>query len=402
MGNNREIVFVDAARTAFGKMGGGLAKVPAMDLGAHVIKALVEKNQLLERTKVDDVFVGCAFTDALTNTPGRYLTLNAGLPEDVSGTYIEMQCGSAITAMNYAAYKMMAGASDVIIVGGVESHSNRIAKFSMSAEPYKLQPPTAIPNRLTPNLEQNTPMIKNNDLMAEKWNISRMESDEFALRSQELMAKAIETGFTGPEIVPYIFPATKKRPEIVIDKDEHPKPGTTLEGLQKLRPVFEGGVTTAGNASGVNDGAAFVIMMTAEKAKECGFEPIARWVGGASMGCQANLMGIGASYSTLKALKSLNMKLSDLDVIECNEAFAAQNLACIKDMQEQTGEIIDMKRWNPNGGAIAIGHPNGASGGRVAWFCMNQLMKTGGRYGAFTSCCGGGQGTTAIIENLRI
>lgn len=397
---SREVVFVDAARTAFGKMGGSLAKVPAMDLGAHVIRAIVERNHLLETCGVDGVFVGSAFVDAQTNTMGRYLVLHSGLPEYVSGTYIEMQCGSAITAVNHAAYKILAGAADVLIVGGVESHSNRVAKFSMSAEPYKLQPPTAIPNRLTPNLAHNTPMLQNNDLMAKTWDISKEACDEFAYRSQQLMAKAIADGFTGPEIVPYIFPATKKRPEIVVDKDEHPKPDTTLEGLRKLKPIYEGGVTTAGNASGLNDGASFVLMMTAEKAAEYGFKPIAKWIGGADIGCRDNLMGIGAAYSTLKAMDRAGLKISDIDCFECNEAFAAQNLCCIKDMQEKTGEKINMDKWNPNGGAIAIGHPNGASGTRIAWFCMNQLVKTGGRYGAFTSCCGGGQGTTTLIENL--
>ena len=398
---SREVVFVDAARSAFGKMGGSLAKVPEMDLAAVVIKGMLAKNPNMDPKLIDGVYVGSAFVDAQTNTMGRYLALNAGLPLECSGTYIETQCGSAITAVNHAAWSILAGDSDVLIVGGVESHSNRVAKFSMSAEPYKLQPPAAIPNRLTANLDRNTPMLANSDLMARTWGITREECDAFAYRSQMRMKHAIETGFTGPEIIPYVFPATRKKPEVIVDKDEHPRPDTTLEGLQKLRPVFEGGVTTAGNASGLNDGASFVLMMTAEKAKELGYDPIARWVGGALMGCQENLMGIGAAYSTLKAFKKLGLKLSDVDCIESNEAFASQNLCCIKEMQDQTGETIDMEKWNPNGGAIAIGHPNGASGTRIAWFCMNQLVHTGGRYGAFTSCCGGGQGSTTVIENLR-
>ena len=397
----REVVLVDGARTAFTKMGGSLRKIASSDLGAHVVKGLVEKTDLLNRAKIDGIFVGSALADCQTNSIGRYIVQAAGLPLAVSGTYVEMQCGSAITAMNLAAGKIALGMDDIVLVGGVESHSTRVAKFSMSQEPYKLQPPTAIPNRLAYDKDQNTPMLYNSDLMAKHWDISREACDDFALRSQQLMANAISSGFTGPEIIPYTFPATRKTPELIIDKDEHPRPNTTLEGLQSLRPVYEGGVTTAGNASGLNDGAAFILMMSAEAAEKYGYEPYARWVYGADMGCQPNLMGIGASYSTLKALKGCGLKLSDVDVFECNEAFAAQNLACIKDMEEQTGEKIDMNKWNPNGGAIAIGHPNGASGARVTWFAMKQLEKTGGRYAIATSCCGGGQGTTVVIENLR-
>jgi acetyl-CoA C-acetyltransferase len=216
------------------------------------------------------------------------------------------------------------------------------------------------------------------------------------------MAAAIRDGFTGPEIIPYIVPATKKTPELILNKDEHPRPQTTAESLASLKPIYEGGVTTAGNSSGVNDGASFILLMSAEKAKECGYTPYARWIFGASAGCKPNLMGIGASYSNLKALKALGMKLSDIDVWESNEAFAAQILSCIKDMKQQTGEDIDINKFNPNGGAIAIGHPNGASGTRITWWAMKQLEKTGGRYGCISSCCGGGQGSTAIIENLRV
>lgn len=397
----REVVLVDGARTAFGKMGGSLRKIASSDLGAFVCKGLAEKADLFNRAKLDGVFVGSAFVDCQTNTIGRYITQKAEFPLDVSGTYVEMQCGSAITAMNLAAAKIATGMADVLLVGGVESHSTRVAKFSMSAEPYKLQPPTAIPNILAVDKSMNTPMLANSDLMARTWNIPREECDEFALRSQQLMAKAISSGFTGPEILPYVFPATRKTPEIVVDKDEHPRPDTNYEGLAKLKPIYEGGVTTAGNASGLNDGAAFILIMSAEAAKEYGYEPYAKWVFGADIGCQPNLMGIGASYSTLKALKACGLKLSDVDVFECNEAFASQNLCVIKDMEEQTGEKIDMSKWNPNGGAIAIGHPNGASGARIIWFAMKQLAITGGRYGIATSCCGGGQGTTVVIENLK-
>lgn len=401
MSFGREVVLVDAARSAFGKRGGMFKNIDALDLGGYVLKGLINKTDLLNRTQVDDVFVGSAYSDAISNAAGRYVVLAAGLPESVSGTYIEMQCGSAITALNYAAYKIAMGGADVICVGGVESHSRKIVKFPTWLESYKFIAPSALPVKFGPEDWMNTLMPYNDDLMAKKWNISREECDEYALRSQELMNKAITSGFTGPEIIPFVLPATKKTPEQVLNKDEHPRPQTTMESLSALKPIYEGGVTTAGNSSGVNDGASFVLLMSAEKAKECGYEPYARWIYGASAGCTPNLMGIGASYSNMKALKALDLKFSDIDVWECNEAFAAQNLSCIKDMQDTTGQKIDMSKWNPNGGAIAIGHPNGASGTRITWWAMKQLEKTGGRYGCISSCCGGGHGTTAIIENLR-
>ncbi len=397
----REVVLVDGARSAFGKRGGCFKDVDALDLGGHVIRGMLEGNDLLNRTSVDDVFIGSAYSDAISNAHGRYVTLAAGLPENVSGTSIEMQCGSAITALNYAAYKIAMGGADVIIAGGVESHSRKIVKFPTWLDSYKFKAPAALPVKFGPEDWMNTLMPYNSDLMAKEWDISREACDEYALRSQQLMAKAIESGFTGPEIIPYVFPATRKTPEIVITKDEHPRPQTTAESLAKLAPIYEGGVTTAGNSSGVNDGASMILLMSAEKAKECGYEPYARWLFGASEGCRPNLMGIGASYSNLKALKALGLKISDIDVWESNEAFAAQILSVIKDMETKTGEKVDMNKFNPNGGAIAIGHPNGASGTRIVWWAMKQLEQSGGRYGCISTCCGGGQGTTAIIENLR-
>lgn len=401
MSYGREVVLVDGARTAFGKRGGMFKDVDALDLGAHVVKGLLKKTDLLSRTEVDDIFVGSAYSDAISNAAGRYIALASGLPEKVSGTYIEMQCGSAITALNYAAYKIAMGGADVILAGGVESHSRKIVKFPTWLESYKFIAPAALPVKFGPEEWMNSLMPYNSDLMAKEWKISREACDEYALRSQQLMDKAIKSGFTGPEIIPYIKPATKKTPELVLDKDEHPRPNVTAESLAAMNPIYEGGVTTAGNSSGVNDGASFILLMSAEKAKECGYEPYARWIYGCSEGCKPNLMGIGASYSNLKALKALNMKLKDIDVWESNEAFAAQILSCIKDMEEKTGEKVDMNKFNPNGGAIAIGHPNGASGTRITWWCMKELERTGGRFGSISSCCGGGQGSTAIIENLR-
>lgn len=397
----REVVIVDGARSAFGELGGGLKTLPGTEIAGLVVKGLLKKTGILERGRVDSLVCGCALGDCQTNLPARYVVQTAGLPFEVSGTFVEMQCGSAITSLNHAAWKILMGMSDVAVVGGMESYSRLPARFSTSQVPYRLIPPTAVSLRVTPDKERDTDMIFNNDLMAKVWNISREACDEYACSSQYRLDAAYRSGLIGPEIVPITIPATRKTPETVINKDEHPRPGVTMERIGTMKPIYEGGVTTAANSSGRNDGAAFLLIMTAEKAKEYGYRPMARWIGCAHAGCQENLMGIAASYSNLKAMKHLNLKIADIDVFECNEAFAAQNLCVIKDMQETMGERIDPGKWNPNGGAIAIGHPNGASGARVTWFAMKQMEKTGGKYGCISSCCGGGQGATAIIENLR-
>ncbi len=397
----RDVVFVDGYRSAFGRMGGCLKTMAGSELGAEVIRGLLARTGIMERGGVDGVVAGCALKDALAVGPARYAALAAGLPPEVPATFVEMQCGSAITAVNVAACQIAAGLHDVLIVGGMESWSRRVALFPTWTDPYKGIAPAAITERLTPLGQLDLPMLEISDNMAAKWDISREACDEYALRSQTLLQEAYKKGITGSEIIPITFPATRKTPEISIDTDEHPRPQTTMEGLQKLRSVRDGGVTTAGNASGLNDGAAFLLMMTAEKAKELGYEPLARWVTGCEVGVDPNCMGIGPAYSNLKALKQAGLTVDDLDVFECNEAFAAQNLAVKKEMEIQSGKSIDLAKWNPNGGAIAVGHPNGASGGRIAMFAMRQLEQTGGRYGLFSSCCGGGHGTTAVIENLR-
>ncbi len=399
--SEREVVIVDGYRTAFGKRGGGLKGFSATELGGLCVKGLLERTGIQERAQVDSLLVGMAIYDTKSWAPARYVAQLAGLPYEVSATFVEMQCGSAITALNHAAWKILMGASEIAVVGGIESHSTTPGFFETDHTPYRGTSPQPIIRRLTPNKERDTSMIQNSDKMAEHWGISREACDEFSVRSQQRLQAAYASGLIGPEIIPVTIPATRKTPEIIVDKDEHPRPEVTFESLSKMKAIFPGGVTTAGNASGVNDGAAFLLVMTAEKAKELGYEPYAKWLTSAHAGIREDWMGVAASYSNMKALKQLNMKISDIDVWECNEAFAAQNLAVIKDMQDTLGETIDQAKWNPNGGAIAIGHPNGASGARISIFAMKQLEKFGGKYGCISSCCGGGQGTTAIIENLR-
>ncbi len=397
----REVVIVDGVRSAFTNFGGALRSLASVDIATHVVNGLLERTGILERGTVDSLIAGCALGDMKCRDAARYIVLQSALPMETSGTFVEMQCGSAITSLNHAAWKILTGMSDVAIVGGMESYSTMVAKYPMNRPPYKMVPPLPAAYALSPSRERNIDMVSISDKMAHKWNISRSEADEYAARSQERLAKAYEKGITGNEIIPITLPATRKTPEIVVDRDEFPRPGTTVEALSKLRPVNADGVTTAGNASGRNDGAAFLLVMTAEKAREFGYTPMARWVGGAHCGVQEDYMGIGPAYSNLKALKQLGMSLDDIDVVECNEAFAAQNLSVIREMEDQTGKTIDREKWNPNGGAISIGHPNGASGARITLFAARQLEQTGGRYGVVSSCCGGGLGTTAIIENLK-
>ena len=400
----REVVFVDGMRTPFGKMGGTIKSFSSSDLAAITVKGLVEKTGILEKGgKVDSVICGSAASCSKSWSPARYITMAAGLPFETSASFVEMQCGSAIDSINHAAWKILAGAADVIIAGGMESHSNKIVKYSTTVEPYKGLGPQVIIPIIHADPAQRISMIEIADLMAEKWGISRLACDEFACRSQQRAAASVAKGYFKEEIVPITIPATKKTPEIIFDSDEHLRPTTTMEGLAKLRTVrgTENSVTTAGNASGLNDGAAFVLMMTAEKAKELGYEPYARWVTGADVGVEPRFMGIGPAYSNLLAIQRAGITVDDIDVFECNEAFAAQNLSVIREMEIQSGKSIDQAKWNPNGGAISFGHPNGASGARIGIFCMKELARSGGRYGLFSSCCGGGQGVTTLIENLR-
>ena len=397
----REVVFVDGARSAFCNLGGGLRDLASTEIAGFTIRGLLDRTGILERGRVDGLVAGNALRDAKSGNPARYAALCGGLPIETEAHFVEMQCGSAITSVNHAAAMIGAGYADVLIVGGMESYSTLLAEFDMNVPPYQLIPPLPLPSHLAPTPEEDINMIQVSDGMAKKWGVSRTECDEFAARSQQRLAAAYSRGITGDEIIPYVIPATKKTPERVVDRDEFPRPDTTVEGLSKLRSVNPDGVTTAGNASGRNDGAAFLLMMSAEKARELGYAPLARWVIGADVGVAPREMGIGPAFSNLKALKLAGLTVADMDVFECNEAFAAQNLGVIREMEHQTGVLIDQETWNPNGGAISIGHPNGASGARIAMFAMKELIRTGGRYGIFSSCCGGGHGTSTIIENLK-
>ena len=399
---DRQVVFVDVARTGFGRMGGTLKYIPASELAAIAIRGLVEKSKIMEKGTVDSVFAGSALHDVQSGDPARYAMLAAGLPYEVTASYIEMQCGSAIDAINHAAWKILCGGADVVIAGGMESYSQYFVKFSMAVEPFKLNPPIPVAQKLTPVPADDISMLEVSENLARKWEITRQECDAFAFDSQQRAGKAIAAGYFNDEIIPVTIQGNKKVPGFEFAEDEHVRADTTLEGLAQLKPVMGADcVTTAGNASGRNDGAAFVLMMSAEKAQELGYTPYARWVAAAESGVDPKYMGIAPAYSNMLALKRAGLSVKDIDVWECNEAFAAQNLSVIKEMENISGEKIDRSRWNINGGAIAFGHPNGASGARICMFTMKELERSGGRYGLFSSCCGGGQGVSTLIENLR-
>lgn len=399
---DREVVFVDGARTGFARMGGSLKHLFGSQVAGVGIKGLVEKSKITERAKVDCVFLGSATHCVTALNPARWATLAGGLPYETSASYVEMQCGSAIDSINHAAAKILAGMADIVIAGGFESYSQVPAKFSTAIEPYKLNYPMPVMPTSSPVADENINMGLTAENLQVMYKIAREKSDEFAYNSQMRAAAAIKEGKFKEEIINVPIPAGKGKPDIIFNTDEHVRGDTTLEGLAKLKPVFKkDGTVTAGNSSGRNDGSAFVLMMTAQKAKELGYKPMAKWLMGADYGVDPKIMGIGPAYAVPLALKRAGLKLSQMDHMECNEAFAVQNLAVIEELEKQTGEKVDMKKWNPLGGAISFGHPNGASGARVCMFTMRELIRNGGRYGMFSSCCGGGLGVATILENLQ-
>jgi acetyl-CoA C-acetyltransferase len=403
---NREVVFVEGVRTAFGRLGGSLKDFTAEELGSITLKGLIDKTKICERGLVDSVFAGSAFHAARALNPARWIVLDAGLPVTTTASFVEMQCGSAIDGINHAAWKILCGQADTIIAGGMESFSQLPFKYSSSTTPYRITPPRLLEYQIQPVPKEGRAYLPfEMGLTAEKlqllYGISRQEQDEFSFRSQTLAKKAMDAGYFKDEIITVYVPQGKKKPPLEFKTDEHPRL-EPLETLAKLPPAFKkDGTVTAGNASGLNDGGAFVLMTTAEKARDWGYKPFARWICGAEYGVDPSIMGIAPAYAIPIALKRAGLKLADMDVIECNEAFAAQNLAVIKELEKQTGEKVKIDRWNPLGGAIAFGHANGASGARCAMFAMRQLMRTNGRYGLFSACCGGGQGVVSVIENLQ-
>ena len=398
----KEAFICDAIRTPFGRYGGALATTRADDLAAIPIRALMERNPKVDWSAVEDVVYGCANQAGEDNrNVGRMALLLAGMPQEVTGTTVNRLCGSSMDAVAIAARAIKSGETDLMIAGGVESMSRApfaLSKsdsaFSRNAEIYDTTIGWRFVNPLMRKLYGSDSMPETGENVAEQFNVSRKDQDAFAFRSQQRWAAAQKSGFFEREIVPVPVPQKKGEPKIV-DRDEHPRPDTTLDALAKLRPVVKaGGSVTAGNASGVNDGACALLLASEDAVTKYNLAPRARVVAAAVAGVAPRIMGFAPAPASRKILAKTGLKLSDISFIELNEAFAAQALAVTRDL----GLPDDAEQVNLNGGAIAIGHPLGASGARLITTATNQLHLTGARYALCTMCIGVGQGIAVVLE----
>lgn len=393
----KEVVIASACRTALGKFGGSLKSVPAVELGAIVIKEALKRASIEDPSIVDEVIFGNVLQAASGQNPARQAMIKAGMSIETPAMTINKVCGSGLRCVSLAAQMIKAGDADIVVAGGMEN---------MSSAPY------AVPNgrwgyRMGDGKLVDV-MIKDglwdafNDYhmgitaenVAEQFNVTREQQDELAANSQAKAIKAIKEGKFKDEIVPVTI--HNKKGDIIFDTDEFPRDGVTAEGLAKLKPAFKkGGTVTAGNASGINDGAAALVIMSADKAKELGIKPLAKIVSYASAGVDPSIMGTGPVPSSRKALEKAGLKVDDLSLIEANEAFAAQAVYCCRELG------FDMSKVNVHGGAIALGHPIGASGARILVTLLYALQQEKGKYGLATLCIGGGQGTACIVENVQ-
>ncbi|WPP56602.1 3-oxoadipyl-CoA thiolase [Acinetobacter pittii] len=396
---------IDAIRTPFGRYAGGLAPVRADDLGAVPIKALMQRNPNVDWEQVDDVIYGCANQAGEDNrNVGRMSALLAGLPYQVPATTINRLCGSSLDAIAIAARAIKAGEANLVIAGGVESMSRAPYVMGKSDSAFgrsqKIEDTTMGWRFINPKLKElygvdTMPQTAEN--VAEQFNVNRADQDQFALLSQQRTASAQAKGFFSKEIVAVEIPQ-RKGDAVVIDTDEHPRASTTLEGLSKLKPVVKAdGTVTAGNASGINDGAAALLIASDEAVQAYNLKPRAKIIASTAVGVEPRIMGFAPAPAIKKLLKQANLTLNQMDVIELNEAFAAQALAVTRDL----GLPDDSDKVNPNGGAIALGHPLGASGARLVTTALNQLEQTGGRYALCSMCIGVGQGIALIIERVE-
>jgi acetyl-CoA C-acetyltransferase len=395
-----QVVIVQAVRTAIGRIGGALKDLEADHLAALVVKECLQRAGIPGEA-VGEVVMGQ--TKQSTDAPNlaRVAALRAGIPIEVPAYTVHRQCGSGLQAVNNAAQQIMLGLSDVIIAGGVESMSTapyylRKARFGYGAGNGEILDPNteSQPKSQPEDIYGRFNMGMTAENLAELYGISRQEQDEFALSSQEKAWNAIESGLFKDQIVPVAIKS--KKGESLFDTDEHPRK-TSLESLAKLPPAFkQNGTVTAGNSSGRNDGAAALVLMSAKKAAEYGLKPVARVISQAAAGVKPEIMGIGPVPASGKALKAAGLELKDVGLVELNEAFAAQSLACIKELG------LDMEKVNPNGGAIALGHPLGASGAIILTKLVHEMERRGCRYGLATLCIAGGLGIATVVENLKI
>jgi acetyl-CoA C-acetyltransferase len=389
----KKVVLAGACRTAIGTMGGSLSTTPAPVLGSIVIKEALNRAGV-KPEQVDHVYMGCVIQAGLGQNVARQASLKAGLPVETPAVTVNVVCGSGLNCVNMAAQMIIAGDADIVVAGGMEN---------MSMAPYALK------NARYGYRMGNAPMVDTmvNDALwdafndyhmgitaenvAEQWGITREQLDEFSAKSQQKAVAARDAGRFKDEIVP--VEVKQKKTTVIFDTDEGPRPGSTPETLAKLRPAFKkDGIVTAGNASSINDGAAAIVVMSEEKAKELGVTPMATWVAGALGGVDPSIMGVGPVAATKKVMAKTGLTVADMDLIEANEAFAAQSLAVAKDL------AFDMDKVNVNGGAIALGHPVGASGCRILVTLLHEMQKRDAKKGLATLCIGGGMGCATIVE----
>ena len=397
--SKRSVVLAGACRTAIGKMGGALSTVPAAELGSIVIKEALKRANV-PAEKVDQVYMGCVIQAGLGQNVARQASLKAGLSIETPAVTINVVCGSGLNSVNLAAQMIENGDADIVVAGGMENMS--MAPFAMmkARYGYRMGSPmgkselvdTMVNDALWDSFN-NYHMGITAENVAEQWGLTREDLDKFAAWSQQKAVAAIEAGKFKDEIVPVEIKAKKET--IVVDTDEGPRPGTTAEGLAKLKPAFKpDGIVTAGNSSGINDGAAAVVVIAEDVAKELGVVPMARFVGGALAGVDPSIMGVGPVAATKKVMAKTGYQISDFDLIEANEAFAAQSLAVQKDL----GFSDDV--LNVNGGAVALGHPVGASGCRILVTLLHEMVKRDAKKGLATLCIGGGMGCATIVEKV--
>ena len=389
----KKIVLAGACRTAIGTMGGSLSTTPAAELGAIVIKEALKRAGVAPDA-VDQVYMGCVIQAGLGQNVARQASIKAGLPIEVPAVTMNVVCGSGLNCVNQAAQMILAGEADVVVAGGMENMSMAPYAIPQGRYGYRMgnatMVDTMVNDALTDAFNQYHMGITAENI-CEKWGLTREELDEFAAWSQQKTVAAQEAGKFDDEIVP--VEVKKKKETIIFNKDEGPRPGTTKESIAKLRPAFKkDGIVTAANSSGINDGAAAVIVMSEEKAKELGVTPMATWVAGALAGVDPTIMGIGPVAATKKVMAKTGMTIDDFDLIEANEAFAAQSVAVGKELG------INMDKLNVNGGAIALGHPVGASGCRILVTLLHEMVKRDAKKGLATLCIGGGMGCATIVE----
>ena len=389
----KKIVLAGACRTAIGTMGGSLSTTPAAELGAIVIKEALNRAGVAPEA-VDQVYMGCVIQAGLGQNVARQASIKAGLPIEVPAVTMNVVCGSGLNCVNQAAQMILAGDADIVVAGGMENMSMAPYAIPQGRYGYRMgnatMVDTMVNDALTDAFNQYHMGITAENI-AEQWGMTRQQLDEFAAWSQQKTVAAQEAGKFDDEIVP--VEVKKKKETIIFNKDEGPRPGTTAEGIAKLRPAFKkDGVVTAANSSGINDGAAAVVVMSEEKAKELGVTPMATWVAGALAGVDPTIMGIGPVAATRKVMAKTGMNIDDFDLIEANEAFAAQSLAVAHDLG------INNDKLNVNGGAIALGHPVGASGCRILVTLLHEMVKRDAKKGLATLCIGGGMGCATIVE----